>query len=286
MREQTTPGAATRRPRGPLVRLLRRWTPKSGRGSERARLKTQLVKARAQRDRARRRLAKATSAADRELDYLFVVTYGRSGSTLLQGILNSIPGYLIRGENRQVLRHLHDYHRACVSERTKLRRKQRRTGAAVGDSSPVSPFYGLDDFPPRQSLIGIRQLALATLLRPEDDTRVAGFKEIRWADDDVDEFVDWLQQVFPGARFVINTRNLDEVSQSKWWADTPDALAELTEVEERLLALRARLGDQAFHLRYDDYVHDPAALAPFFDWLGEEFDLAAVTGVLDVPHSY
>jgi hypothetical protein len=29
----------------------------------------------------------------------FVVTYGRSGSTLLQGLLNSIPRYCIRGEN-------------------------------------------------------------------------------------------------------------------------------------------------------------------------------------------
>ena len=36
----------------------------------------------------------------RELDYVFVMTYGRSGSTLLMGILNSIPGWLLRGENR------------------------------------------------------------------------------------------------------------------------------------------------------------------------------------------
>src|SRR5688572_1085508 len=34
-----------------------------------------------------------------QLGHLFIVTYGRSGSTLLQGVLNSIPGYLIRGEN-------------------------------------------------------------------------------------------------------------------------------------------------------------------------------------------
>ena len=31
------------------------------------------------------------------------MTYGRSGSTLVQGLLNSIPGYLIRGENSAAL---------------------------------------------------------------------------------------------------------------------------------------------------------------------------------------
>ena len=31
-----------------------------------------------------------------ELRHVFVMTYGRSGSTLLMGILNSIPGWLLR----------------------------------------------------------------------------------------------------------------------------------------------------------------------------------------------
>jgi len=31
--------------------------------------------------------------------YVFVVTYGRSGSTLMQGLLNALPGVLVRGES-------------------------------------------------------------------------------------------------------------------------------------------------------------------------------------------
>lgn len=52
----------------------------------------------------------AARPARQPLGYLFVVTYGRSGSTLVQGLLNSIPGYLIRGENRGVLYRLYQYH--------------------------------------------------------------------------------------------------------------------------------------------------------------------------------
>jgi hypothetical protein len=36
----------------------------------------------------------------RDLDHLFVVTWGRSGSTLQIGLLNTLPGYLVRGGNR------------------------------------------------------------------------------------------------------------------------------------------------------------------------------------------
>ncbi len=50
---------------------------------------------------------RVSGGAPEGLGYLFIVTYGRSGSTLLQGILNSIPGYLIRGENRAALFHLY-----------------------------------------------------------------------------------------------------------------------------------------------------------------------------------
>src|SRR5690349_1509587 len=103
-----------------------------------------------------------------ELSYVFVMTYGRSGSTLLMGLLNTIPGYLVRGENDDALRFLFDFHRTCVERSSywPIDRVRRKTDA----------FYGIGDFPPALSLADIRRLALDTLLRPKPDTRVTGFK--------------------------------------------------------------------------------------------------------------
>ena len=115
---------------------------------------------------------------------------------------------------------------------------------------------------------------------------MVGFKEVRWDRDDTDEYVAWLREVFPGARFVINTRDLESVSQSKWWADDPGAKAALAEVETKLLALGESLGDAAFHVRYDDYVADLDGLRPLFAWLGEEFDEERLRAVLERPHSF
>jgi len=211
------------------------------------------------------------------LDYLFVVTYGRSGSTLLMGLLNSIPGYLVRGENWDALNHLFRFHQTLVEGSTRwdpARLRQR-----------THPFFGAGDFPEQRSLERIRELVVDTVLRPRDDTRVTGFKEIRWYHDDVDEYVAWLRSVFPGARFVVNTRDHDEVRRSGWWAKHPDKAEDLPRIEARILALADALGDAAYRLHYNDYVSDPTVLRGLFDWLGEPWDEPAVRAVLETRHS-
>ena len=249
----------------------------------RRRLRKQVARLKRRLKRAEDELVSASSAplsdADRDLGYAFIVTYGRSGSTLLQGILSSSPGWLIRGENGDAMRSLYEFHRDCIAGRAQ------RTAAAAGDVTDA--WFGMEDFPTAASLRHIRALALSTILRPESDTRVVGFKEIRWwHHDDLIEYADFLRQVFPGARFVVNTRRLEDVAKSKWWADLDDPIATLTEYEKRILALRDHLGDDAFHVRYDDHVADPRTLAPLFEWLGETYDDARVREVLARPHSY
>jgi hypothetical protein len=217
-----------------------------------------------------------TDAGSPDLRFLFVVTYGRSGSTLLGGILSSTPGFLIRGENGGALYHLYRFHRTCTSEQQARR----------GTLAPRHPQFGIEGYPSGVALADIRALVLDTLIRPEPGSRVVGFKEIRWHYADLDGYVDFLRQVFPGARFVVNTRDLEEVARSKWWADRPGARAELEQTDTRLRSLAASLGADAFHVHYNDYVADPGRLRDLFEWLGEEFDEHRVREAMAVTYSY
>src|SRR3954470_14124364 len=193
------------------------------------------------------------------------------------GLLNSIPGYLVRGENWDAVHHLYRFHRTLDEGRQRWQpdRLRQRT----------HPFFGAADFPVRRSLEGIRALVLDTVLRPRQDTRVTGFKEIRWYHDDLEEYVGWLGEVFPGARFVVNTRDHDAVRRSGWWAKHPESAAALPAIEERILRLADSLGDAAYRVHYDDYVAEPATLRGLFEWLGAPYDEPAVRAVLETRHS-
>ncbi len=208
--------------------------------------------------------------------HLFVMTYGRSGSTLVQALLNSIPGYLVRGENGGILTHLHAFHQGALAGKAPRGERAR---------SPNSPWFGIVDYPDEVALAQIRELVTRTLLRPEPDTRVTGFKEIRWYMDDLASYVAFLRAVFPGARFVVNTREIADVARSGWWAKQEDPEQTIGAIEERILAVASTLGDDSFHLVYDEYVADPEALRPFFAWLGEDFDLDRARDVLSVRYS-
>ncbi|HEU4514791.1 MAG TPA: sulfotransferase [Nocardioidaceae bacterium] len=222
-------------------------------------------------ERRVRRL-ESTQRAYGDYDYVFVMAYGRSGSTLLQAILNSTPGVLMRGENRGLPYYLHQFHKSAVKD-----------AAWAGDVArrKVNPFFGIRDYPADLAITRIRELLLDTVLRPEPGTKMLGFKEIRWYQDDLPEYLAFMQQVFPGARFILNTRKLDDVATSSWWADDPEAQGRLEDIESRMLSAAKVLGPSVFHVRYDEYVDDPSSLRPLFEWLGLAFDETRVRKVME-----
>lgn len=238
------------------------------------RLMTERDALRADVQRLRRRVAKLEGARSRYdgYRYVFVMAYGRSGSTLLQAILNSTPGVLIRGENHALPYHLHRFHRSAVED-----------AAWAGDAARrrVHPFFGIRDYPADLAITRMRELLLDTVLRPDPDTEVLGFKEIRWYQEDLPDYLAFLQQVFPEARFVLNTRRLEDAAKSSWWADRPDAYERLAEVEQMMLSAAEGLGDAVFHLRYDDYAGEPGRLRELFSWLDLPFDEARVRKVME-----
>ncbi|SDR83144.1 sulfotransferase family protein [Microlunatus soli] len=217
-------------------------------------------------------------ASEHDLGYLFVVAYGRSGSTLLQGILNSIPGYDIHGENRDALHHLYLFHSTLDAQRQRNTRDYELT--------PTSSWYGIDRYDHARAMDDLRATVIDRMLRPAPHTRVVGFKEIRWWHKDWESYLDFLLNLFPGARFVFNTRSHEAVARSKWWGSSPDPRAELKRYESRMDDMAAHLGEAAYRVHYDSYVADPTVLTGLYDWLGESFDHESISAVMARKHSY
>lgn len=210
---------------------------------------------------------------------VFVVTYGRSGSTLLQNLLNSLPGYLVRGENENLLA---SFVRAWDTVRRSTQARDMRAEART--TTPQHPWFGYEEVSAQSLGETLAQSFTQTVLRPADTTRVIGFKEIRWHADPAlfPVMLDFLQRFFPDAQFIFNIRDHDQVVQSGWWKHmNEDAVRRQLEQAERLYSdFVATHPDRCITMSYNRYIAGVDAWRPLFQFLDEPFAPDVVSTVL------
>ena len=209
--------------------------------------------------------------------FVFIVTYGRSGSTLLQGILNSIPGYCIRGENYSALFYLF-----VATEHVKEARG--RFGTQTTDSS--ASWFGADRLDAEAFSKRLADAFLEACLKPPSDARCVGFKEIRYLQSDIaDElfpaYLDFLQSAFPGAALIFNVRNIADTAGSGWWRDRnwKTVTEQLIRAVERFKSYAATRSN-CIVFSYDSLIADPTYCRSLFDFLDEPFDREALERTL------
>jgi len=212
--------------------------------------------------------------------HVFIVTYGRSGSTLLQSLLNTIDGFQIRGENNNALFHMFKSWSAIkqANPLAGIRLKQQPTQAD-------HPWYGGEKVDPDVLGANIARLFTQSVLRPDVGTAVSGFKEIRFTahPHNFVAYLEFIDRYFHNSRFIFNTRNHSDVAKSGWWAnrDPDEVSAQLTSIEELYRKYIEAHPDQCLSLHYDDYIEDRGKLAVLFDFLGEPLDMEVINKTMD-----
>ncbi|MEC7764917.1 MAG: sulfotransferase [Pseudomonadota bacterium] len=206
---------------------------------------------------------------------VFIVTYGRSGSTLLQALLNTAPGVHLGGETFDTLGALHDATARATRAHTRW-----------GDTprSADHPWHGAQNIDER----GLeRDLAFAYVTRvvnPPLDAMWVGTKEMRYPQrvEVLPQMVEMILRAFPNPIIVFNSRDAGDVAQSRWWAERPED--EVRDLIARMDATFAEIArthpDRCFHLHHEDTTSNPDSLRPVFDAMGAEFDVAAIARVL------
>lgn len=226
--------------------------------------------------------------------YVFVVTYGRSGSTLTQSLLNSIPGYCIRGENGNLTYHLSravavtstwDNYQWRRADRNKPEEDQRAFLKGI-IGTPGDPWYGAENVDPQHFSRSLMNVFVRDILAPPKGTRVSGFKEIRFHEDKMffPSYLENMKNTFPNARFVFQTRNPENVSKSSWWGDRKksDVMEMIRNAERLFQEFSDRNPDVCFTVEYERYAEGSQYVSELFDFLGEKIDEKAVSKVLNV----
>ncbi len=231
-------------------------------------------RARTRLARYRERLRRAGPAVRPER-FVFIVTYGRTGSTLLQKILNAMPGVYVAGENYGVVRGLFEAWRNATVLKDKY---------GWGHQAVDHPWHGALAADPGAFARSLADSFVATILKPPRGSRTAGFKEIRYLTADLDEQLAFMALAFAPALFVFNTRSVDEVARSAWWQDADKATlaADIARFEAHADAFVAANPATAVKVDYASWTTDPEALRPVHALLGAPFDAAAVADLLSV----
>ena len=207
--------------------------------------------------------------------FLFIVTYGRSGSTVLQSILQAIPGAHISGENYNALFGLQQ----AV---TSVRRTKRMWGQKPRAQN--HPWYMADCINPDKFANSVMKLFIDEVIQPPTDATWIGFKEIRYTqtDNKLEPLLDFMRNRFPNSFIVFNSRRVDDVVKSKWWARQPvdHVTALVTDMDKKFAEYAEKHPGRCFHVRHEETVLGAGNLDPIFEAIGERPAEEAIKSIL------
>lgn len=230
--------------------------------------------------------------------FVFVVTYGRSGSTLTQKLLNAIPGYQIRGENSNILYHLaraafvtlksdnliwrrEDYSKDKSEQKNFIR-------DIIGTSN--DPWFGAELINPEDFSKSLANTFVSDILKPDPGIRVSGFKEIRWHEDRTffPNFLEFVKDTFPKSKFIFQTRMASDVAKSSWWKNRePEHVVSMIAAAEKMYAsFTERNPGICYTVQYERYAEGVSYAQKLYQFLGEDMECEAIHNVLNEKLSH
>jgi len=165
---------------------------------------------------------------------VLICATGRSGSTTLQRIINTIPNSNICGENFGAINSLLEFYR---------RIKKSSVEYIPGHFNPakyseiiarnVKPaWYNSYKY---QQIVQLIQMTIVNMFKNSATTNVWGFKEIRYDSGDI-QYISDFKELFPQTRVIVQIReNIREQSKSGWFNNDKDAVGFLKKNSKELI---------------------------------------------------
>lgn len=201
------------------------------------------------------------------MKFIVIVTHGRSGSTVVQKAVGSLPNSVIRGESGGVMIYLGMAAWAAM----------KFAGKTKGNEE-VGPWAGNGLVSRELVKEQLRTMILTTFLGVSNNSRYAGFKEIRFDSsrlpgESLTQWCEGMEWLFPDIYFVLNIRNVEDTAKSSWFREMADPQETLRSIHKRLLALHDWLqttGRKSVLLNHDTWKGNPDDLRRIFQMVEDE----------------
>ena len=211
---------------------------------------------------------------------VLICATGRSGSTSMQRILNTIPNSNICGENLGAINSLLEFYRR-IKESSSQKIPGRLRPASYEDilSQNIKPaWYNSYNY---AQIVHIIKMAIVNMFKKNDSNDLWGFKEIRYDSGNISYMKDF-KELFPQTKVIIQIReNILAQSNSGWHKNDKNAIPFLKNNSRQLLKFYSENKDWCYLTSFERMFNRNNLRNMFyFIGCGEKFDLAKVDEVL------
>lgn len=208
------------------------------------------------------------------MKFILICATGRSGSTTLQRIINTIEDSNISGEKWGAIENLLECYKNIKKTNHNTPKYEPKTTKFIEcdelEKKKIKPaWYNSYNYEKVKS--NIKNTIISILHNNEQNLpRVLGYKEIRWYKKMhlVDEFV----ELFPNTKIICHIDdNLDRQSKSSWFTTDPNAKNFLEEFNQEIINYSVKSKSNCY-LSYMKNLFDIEKVREMFEFLGEKFD--------------
>lgn len=209
---------------------------------------------------------------------VLVCATGRSGSTSLQRIINTIPNSNICGENYGAVNSLLDFYmKLHNASRDQIPGHYNPASYEDIISKNVKPsWYNSYQMPEMEQKI--RDLIIA-MFKKDSNTSLWGFKEIRYDSQRI-HFLKLFKSLFPQTKVIIQVReNIAAQSKSSWYKDDRNASKKLQQTNVEFWNFYLANKDWCYFTTFER-MFDKTNVQNIFSFIGEKYDENKVNEVL------
>lgn len=212
---------------------------------------------------------------------ILICATGRSGSTTMQRLINTIPDSNICGENFAAINSLLEFYR---------RIKKSTTDNIPGHLTPftydylinknIKPcWYNSYNF---NNMVQMIKVMIINMFKNSDKTNVWGFKEIRYDSGNINYIKDF-KELFPQTKVIIQIReNIQAQSKSSWFKKDKNAVKFLTKTNKELINFALANKEWCFLTSFER-MFDKNNLRNMFNYIGcgDNYNEALIDEILN-----
>ena len=211
---------------------------------------------------------------------VLICATGRSGSTTLQRILNTIPNSNFCGENFGALNSLLEfYKRLKYSSVNNVPGHFKPSSYEAIIEKKIKPsWYNSYNF---ERTVQMVKMLITSLFKNKESTNIWGFKEIRYDNGKI-HLIKEFKELFPQTKVIIQLRDVESQMKSGWFKNDKNAINYLLKLNRELVDFYSKNSNFCYLTTFQK-MFDKQNLRNIYIFIGclEHFDGAKIDDILN-----